>query len=875
MRTLRALLLRVIGLFRGRASERELSAELESHLDMHTADNIRAGMARDEARRQAVIAMGGIEQTKERYRERRSFQWIEELTQDIRFSTRLLLKDRGFTLTAVIVLGLGIGANAAIFSVVDALVLRPLPYHNPDRLVMIWEDARDIGFPNNTPAPGNYFSWKQRNRTFSDMAAARGASANLTLDGSPEFITGRRVTPNFFKVLGVRPFLGRAFTEEEDRTGEPVTIISYGLWQRRYSGDPNIVGTSIVMNGQRRTIIGVMPKTFVFRDRERDFWNPIQFTPAQETVRDSHFLNVVGRVAPGATVEDARSDIQTIAEQLKREYPNTNRSVGAVVEPLKADLLGDARSQLMVLMTASACVLLIACANVAGLLLLRAMNRRGELAIRASLGATGGRIARQLVAEAIVLALAGAALGVALAPVGADLLADAVPIGMLPLSVEMLDMRLLGATLLLALLTAVAFSLGPALRAAYVPLSASLQHAGRSRIGGSRLSRDVLVVSQLAVAVVLLVSTGLLLRTFANLRGSDLGFRPDQLLTVRTTIPREKYVKYEDRAAFFVRVVAEVKSLPGVQRAAYVSTIPFGSIGNTTGYRLEGAEQSSGQDVLTRVGTVDYLKTIGVELLEGRLPDERDQINAPWIVVVNERFARLNWPDHSAIGRRVTFGEPDQFRTIVGVIKDVKERGYDPQEKPAAYIPAEQFRPTAFVPDTLVVRASADLESLVPLIRTAVATIDPEQPISAVRTMNEVLDLDVVDRKQQAMLLGIFAAIAVLLAALGLYGLLAYSVAQRRQEIAVRMAVGASAKSVMRTIAASGQKLVLVGLAVGLAVAWGVSRMMEASLFGVTPSDPLTFVAAAAALWLAAFLATSIPALRASRVNPAALLRGD
>jgi predicted permease len=869
------LLVRVVGVFRRRAGERELTAELRSHVDMHTADNVRAGMSPEEARRQALIALGGIEQTKERYRERRSVQWLDELLQDIRFSIRLLLKDRGFTLTAVIVLALGIGANAAIFSVVDALVLRPLPYHEADRLVMIWEDAREIGFANNTPAPGNYFSWKRRNRTFSDIAATRSASANLTLDGPPELVIGRRVTSNFFDVLGVHPFLGRVFTEEEDRTGEPVTIVSHRLWQRRYSSDPNILGKSIVMNGQRRTIIGVMPGTFVFRDRERDFWNPIQFTPAQETLRDSHFLNVVGRLAPGATVEDARNDIQAVTDQLKREYPNTNGSVGAVVESLKRDLLGDTRSQLMVLSGASLCVLLIACANVAGLLLLRAMNRRGELAIRASLGATGGRIARQLVAEAIVLALAGAGIGVALAPVGAGLLADLVPTGMLPVTVSMLDMRLVGATLLLALFTAVAFSLGPALRATRAPLAESLQHTGRSRVGGSTFSRDVLVVGQLAVAVVLLVCTGLLLRTFANLRGSDLGFRPDQLLTVRTTIPVAKYAQHEDRVTFFGRVIAEVRSLPGVQDAAYVSTIPFGSIGNTTGYTLEGAQRSSGQDVLIRIGTVTYLKTIGVELIEGRLPDERDQSNAPWVVVVNERFARLSWPDRSAIGRRVSFGEANQFRAIIGVIRDVKERGYDPEEKLAAYIPAEQFTSTAFVPETLVVRASGDLESLVPLIRRAVAKIDPQQPLSAVRTMNQVLDLDVGDRKQQAMLLGIFAAIAVLLAALGLYGLLAYSVAQRRKEIAVRMAVGASARSVMRAIAAGGQKLILIGLFIGLAVAWGVSRTMEASLHGITPSDPLTFAAAGAALWLAALLATSIPALRASRVNPAGLLRGD
>jgi putative ABC transport system permease protein len=851
----------------------DISEELQSHLDLHTADNIRAGMSPEEARRQARIALGGVEPTKERYRERRRFRWLDELAQDLKLATRVLVKDRGFALTVVIVLALGIGANAAIFSVTDALILQPLPFDEPDRLVMIWEEASAVGFPENTPAPGNYFSWKERNRTFSGIAATRSATANLTVDGPPELVLGRRVTANFFDVLGVRPLLGRTFTEEEDRTLQRVTIIGYALWQARYNGDRAVIGKSIMMSGEPYTIIGVMPRSFVFRNRDMQFWTPIQLTPEQQRVRTNHFLNVVGRLAPGVGIDAARSDIAAISDNVRREFPGSLD--GSVVEPLRTDLLGGRRDQLIVLMAASACVLLIACANVAGLLLLRAFNRRGELAVRASLGATSGRIVRQLIAEGVMLAIAGAALGLVLAPAGTRILADMVPMGMLPLEVSAMDIRLLAVTLAIALLTAVSFSLGPALHASRAPLVENLQQAGRSRMTSTRVSRDALVVGQIAVAVILLVGTALLLRAFVNLRGSELGFRPEQLLTVRTTLPLRKYTKHSDRVAFFDRVVAEVKQLPGVESAAYVSTLPFASAGNTNGFLIEGGSPTERQDALVRIGTVDYLKTIGAELVEGRLPDRRDQENAPGIVVINETFARLHWPGRSALGRRISRGSSTEMQTIVGVVRDIRERGYDREARPGVYLANTQSAGTGFLPETLVVRASGDLRSLIAPIRAAVAKVDPEQPVSAIRPMEEVLDLTVADRRQQATLLGVFTSISVLLAALGLYAVLAYGVAQRKHEIAVRMAVGASSGSVVRAVAWDGQRLALIGLVLGLAGAWATTRMMESLLSGVTPGDPLSFGAAAVVLWIVAFLACAIPALRAARVSPAMLLRGD
>ncbi len=873
MRHIRALVDRI---WRGRARDRELAAELESHLDMHVADNMRAGMPEPEARRRALIALGGIAQTRERYRDRSSVGGIDELAQDVKYAVRSMVKDRGFTMSVVTVLALGIGAHTAIFSVVDALLLRPLPFRDADRLVMIWEDAHEVGFPKNTPAAGNYFSWKERSTTFADMAATSGASANLTVDGPPEFVMGRRVTANFFDVLGVTPLLGRPFSQADDRPGERATIISYGLWQRRYSGDANVVGKPITMNGERRTIIGVMPRSFVFRDRERDFWNPIQFTPQQRDSRSQHFLNVVGRLKPDVGIEAARADIRAISKQLGREFPETNEKIGSVVDPLREDMLGDRRDQLFVLMGAAVCVLLIACANVAGLLLLRAFNRRGELAVRASLGATRGRIVRQLVVEGLAVAVAGGVMGLAFAPAGMRLLAEMAPAGMLPLNAAPLDARLVAVTFVVTVVTAVTFSLGPAMHAARAPLVENLQHAGRSRAGGARLSREALVVSQIAVALVLLVGTGLLLRTFANLRGSELGFTPSDVLTVRTALPIAKYAKHADRIAFFERVTAGVKALPGVQGAAYVSIPPFGSIGNTSGFLVEGGTTTERLDALVRVGTSDYLQTIGVNLVDGRLLDARDQESAPGVAVINETFARMQWPGRRAVGRRLSMGGPEQMRTIVGVVRDVRERGYYPEAKPAVYLANTQVGSgTAFVPETLIVRASGDLMSLVAPIRTIVASVDPEQPLSNVRTMEEMLDLNVVDRKQQATLLGIFAAIAVLLSAFGLYAVVVYGVAQRRQEIAVRMAVGASPSSIVGAIAWSGQRLVLAGLTVGLAGAWAASRLIQALLRGVSPGDPLTFGTAGGVLWLIALLACAIPAARAARISPSVLLRGD
>ncbi len=741
---------------------------------------------------------------------------------------------------------------------------------------MVWEDASFVSFPRNTPAPANYFSWKELNRAFTDMAATRGMTASLTGDGSPEQVIGRRVTTNFFSVLGVQPITGRTFTEEEDRNGAPVTIISYGLWQRRYAGDPSVVGKDILINGSRRTIIGVMPATFVFRNREIDLWNPMSFTPAEIAERGSHYLNVVARLAPGVTLDRASGDMRDVAARLTRDFPGTNGQLGAVVVPIKDDLLGNTQLQLVVLLAAAGCVLLIACANIASLLLARALSRRNEMAIRAAIGATGPRLVRQMLVEATMLSFAGGLLGVALAPIGMRGLQTMVPTTVLAPQVSALDPTLLGFAVLLAVVTGVLCSIIPAAHTARVSLNQTLQQGGRAGIGGGVFARDVLVVAQVTIALALLVGAGLLIRTLANLRGIDVGFRADHLLTVRTSLPMPKYGDFATRVAFYDRVVAAARALPGVESAAYISTLPFLSIGNTTGYRIEGHEVKPGQDSLYRTGTPDYLATLAAELVEGRLPDARDSgRDAPPIVVINETFKRLYWPNESALGRHVAYGGNDApWRTIIGVVKDVRERGYALEMKPGSYVVFAQV-PSTWNPESLVVRTTGDPLGMSTAVRRVIAEIDPEQPVSSVRTMEAIVDANVRDRTGQAVLLGAFAGLALLLATVGLYGVLSYAVTQRMREIGVRFALGASSTAIARLVIGRGLALTGLGLAVGLALAWAASRTLRALLFGVSAGDPATFSAVVSLLIIVALAACTLPALRASRVDPVRVLRQD
>jgi putative ABC transport system permease protein len=798
---------------------------------------------------------------------------------DLRYGIRLLRHAPGFTAVAIGALALGIGANTAIFSTVDAVLLRPLPFADPDRVVIVWEDASFAGFPHNTPASGNFIEWRKRQRVFTDMAASRGFSANLTADGPPEQVIGRRVTPNFFPLLGVRPIAGRTFTDEEDRTGAPVLMISHALWQRRYAGSLAAVNRDILINGLKYSIIGIMPRDFSFRNRAMDLWLPIHFSPADLVNHGSHNMNVVARLKPGVPLARAQQEMSAIARQLAVEYPDNNSRLGAVVVPSREEMVGNTRIELLVLMGASGCVLLIACANLAGLLLARGIRRRREMAVRAALGAGRGRLIAQMMAEGTLIALGGGVLGVALAPLGMKVLLALVPTALPASATPGVDLRVLVFALLLSIFTGVGFSIVPAWQASRVSLNDALKRGGRGGIGGVGAgTRDALVILEVAVALVLMVGAGLMLRTVAQLRAVEIGFRPDHLLTLRTTLPAAKYRDPDPRIAFYHRVLDGVRALPGVQGAAYTSMVPFGSEGDTQAYTFEDRPAVPGDagDALLRVSSGNYLETLGVRPIEGRLLTEQDVDEKRPVAVINETLARLYFPKESALGHRLAMSARQRvWRTIVGVVKDVHERGYELAMKPAVYFPFEQFTNTWATPETLVVRTASDPEVLTTAIRRVIASVDAEQPVAAVRTMNEILTLNVADRRQQMTLLTAFASLALLLASLGLYGLLAYTVTQRSREIGLRMALGAGASRVVGMVVLRGVTLSAAGLALGIAVAWALARTMSKLLFGVAPTDPATYAAVAALLSIIAAAACWIPARRAVRIDPISVLREE
>jgi putative ABC transport system permease protein len=796
-----------------------------------------------------------------------------DLLADLRYALRLLRKTPVFTIAAIGTLALGIGANTTIFSLVQTVLLHPLPYQDPDQVVMIWEDASRAGFPRNTPAPGNYNDWRANSRSFTDMAATRFAGASLTMDGPPELVLGRGVTPNFFDVLGVRPQLGRAFTPDDDRQGVSVVVISHSLWQRRYAGDRAIVGRTVLMNDVKHEVIGVAPRSFVFIDREVDYWVPIQLTPAQVDTRRAHFLNVVARLKPGVSVQAADAEMREMAKRIAEQHPDTNRDVGALVVPIREQVLGDTRIEVVALAIAAMSIVLIACANLASLLLARASVRRGEYAVRLSLGATRMRLARQLLVEALCLSVAGGVLGLAIPIVTSTLIERIVPAGLQGLNVSVLDWRLLLFAGVLAIVTGLLFSLGPAVHSAHASTADVLQQHARGNVGGAaRRFGDALVVLQVAATLVLLVGAGLMLRTLANLNAIALGFTPDNLLTMQVALPQTRYADAASRLAFFDRVTADVRSLPGVHGAAFASTLPFQATGNTRFFGVEGRQISPSDvpDALYRVGTGDYLRTLGVTAIEGRLIDNRDGVDAPRAVVVNETLARRFLTGGPALGRRIRFGLDDPWYTVVGVVKNVLERGYEQEEKPGVYLSAAQANG---IGSNLVVRVTGDPMSYAPAVQRIIQQVDPDQPTRLVRSMNEIIALSVGDRRQHTALLVMFGGLAMLIAALGLYALLAQMVSARGREIGLRIALGATWKSVIAMVMSRGMILTGMGLAAGAAIAWAVTRAMSALLYGVHAGDPLTFVTVLGLLGAVSVAACAIPAIRASRLDPMLVLR--
>ncbi|HEV3471346.1 MAG TPA: ABC transporter permease [Pyrinomonadaceae bacterium] len=874
--------------------EAEIVEELSQHLEDLYEQTLRGGATEDEAGRAVLQELDESHLLAQELRRverparrepvapgaRRRRNMFVDVWQDLRYGVRTLLKNPGFTAVAVVALALGIGANTAIFSVVNAVLLRPLPYRDPDRLVMVWEDNTKGGYPRNTPAAANFLDWREQSRVFEGMAAIANQSFALTGAGEPERIDGRRVSASLFPLLGVEPLLGRVFLPEEDQPGAGrAVILSHGLWQRRFGSDPNITGKALTLNGESHTVVGVMPAHFRFPAREDELWVPIAFTNEQAANRGTHYLQVVARLRPGVTVEQAQAEMSAIAARLQEQYPSQNTGVGAAVVPLHEQLVGDIRPALLILLGAVGFVLLVACANVANLLLARAAARHKEIAVRVALGASRMRLIRQFLTESLLLAAVGGLAGLLLSLWGVNLLRAFIPESISQVGAVSIDAKVLGFTLLVSLLTGLIFGLAPATQASNFNLNETLKEGGRDSSAGSRGNRirAVLVVAEVAVSLVLLIGAGLLINSFLRLRSVDPGFRADNLLTMRIVLPELKYPDQARRAAFYAEALRRIEALPGVESAAVTNWIPLVRQGDSNSFTVEGQPDPGpgrSPSVATRVVSPRYFDTMGIQLLRGRQFGEQDRADSPPVVIVSEAMARRSWPGADPVGKRMKMGGYNSdapWMEVVGVVKDVRQFELTAEPRPQIYLHYEQ--PAFFRPSNLVVRTGADPLGLAATVRKTVWEIDKDQPVSNISTMEDVLSESISRQRFSMLLLGIFAGVALVLAAVGIYGVMSYSVAQRTHEIGIRMALGAQAADVLKLTVGQGLRLVLVGVAIGLAAAFALTRLMESLLYGVSATDPATLVTISLVLITVALLASYVPARRATKVDPLTALR--
>ncbi len=806
---------------------------------------------------------------------------METLLKDIRYGIRGLLKRPGFTVIALITLALGIGANTAIFSVVNAVLLRPLPFQKPEELVIVWEDAAFLGFPHNTPAPANYVDWKNQNQSFVDMAASHEDSFNLTGDGEPERVSAYTVNANFFPLLGVQPLLGRGFLPEEDRPGgNKVVVLSYSLWQSRYGGDRNVLNREILLNGKKHTVVGVMPASFQFFAKDVRLWVPMALDEKDWANRGGHYLTVVARLKPGVSVAQAQADMNAIMRRIAADHPaeTMEGKLGALVLPMRDEFVGDARSSLIVLLVAVAFVLLIACANVAGLLLARAVARRKEIALRMALGAGRARVVRQLLTESLLLAVTAGVLGSLLAYASFTFLQGLVPEQMELATSLKLDVRILIFTIAISIITGIIFGLVPALQSAKFDLNDALKQSS-GRVTSTGRLRSAMIVFEVALSIVLLVGAGLLIQTLFQLFRQYSMLEPERVLTMRTILPREKYRQLQQRDNYYQQVLQRVEHLPGVVAAGYCTTIPLGWKGGTSGFYPEGLKApiaGMSYDANDRQVSADYLKAMNIPLRQGRYFDNRDNSQSLPVAMVNETMARQYWPGENVVGRRFKLGGPDDkepWREIVGVVADVRQMGLDEPVKAEMYFPYQQDNETWNMPRDLAIRTNGDTSNLAGAVRQIIREVDPDQPVSNVATMAEVLGTEAAQRRMGMIMLVGFAALALLLASLGIYGVLAYFVTQHTNEIGVRQALGATPRNILFLVLRKGMGLTFVGVAIGLAASFSLTRLMSSLLFGVTAADPLTFATVPLLLVGVALLACYIPARRATKVDPLVALR--
>lgn len=857
-------------LFHKDSAEVELTEELDTYLEMLIEIKMNEGLDPAEARRAALIEIGGIEQVKEQVREVRIGQTLETVWQDLRYGARMLLKQPGFTLIAVFTLGLGIGANTAIFSIVNAVLLRPFPYKAPERLVIIQERFSAGGVTVSYP---NFVDWRVQSTGFEAISAVReNENFNFTGIGEPERLQGRLVSAEFLSVLGINPLLGRDFLAEDDRPGAaPAVILSYGFWQRRFGSDQSIIGKQLTLNNQSFTVIGIAPAHFQY-GIEADVTVPIGLQAERFKMRGADpGIGVVARLKPNVSEQQAETELNVIAAQLEQQYPQSNKGRRVLLTPLHESFVGDVREPLLILLGAVGLVLLIACANVANLLLVRASARRKEMAVRVALGASRATLIRQLLTESVLLAALGAGLGILLAFWGTSLIAAQLPAGIPRLQESRVDAPVLVFTLVVSLLTGLLFGLAPALQASRPNLTEGLKEGDRGSTGQRQRLRNVLVVGEVALTLTLLVGAGLLVQSFRRVLQVDTGFKAQNLLTMQVSVnnPDGQQV-----ANFFEQLQEKVRSLPGVKSVAVSNGVPFG-VANFPTFLIEGRPETENKPSGIRYTvSPDYFQTMGIELLKGRVFTAEDTRDSHPVVVINEVLARLYFPDEEPLGKRLKLSSDLPSSEIVGVVRHVEHNNLDGQRPVQSQFYTNfnqtplQILPGGVRRINLLTRTEGEPLSLASAVRNQVAALNKDQAVFNVRTMEQIVGQSVAPRRFSMLLLTVFAIVALALASLGIYGMMSYAVAQRTREIGVRMALGAQSSNVLKLVIGQGMKLALAGVTLGLIASVALTRTIKNLLFGVSATDLATFAAITLLLLLVTLLACYIPARRATKVDP-------
>jgi predicted permease len=870
--------------------ERDLNDELEAYVDLLTAEKMKAGMTAEDARRAARVEAGGVEQIKEEVRDVRSGAFLETAARDLKYGLRMLQRSPGFAALAVLTIALGIGANSAIFSVINGVVRKPLAYPKPDQLMFITSQFPTLNFDKFWISPPEYFDLTEQMRSFSQIGAYTTGAMNLSDGEQPERVNAAFMTANMFDVLGVKPIRGQPFTKEQDLpNADPVVVISHELWSRSFGAEPSVVGRRVQIQGRQRTIVGIMPPGFDLHDSRSQLWIPLGLDPSNRQNRGSHFLYLVGRTKEGVTEAGARAELNGMLKTWRTIVPaghvpndTTHR---LQLQPLRDEVVGNVKRALWVLQGAVALVLLIACANVANLLLARAESRHKEFAVRTALGASRKRILQQFVAEGIVLSLIGAVLGLMLAYWGLQALLAANP-DSIPRSAEItLDPVVLAFTVGIAVLTGVVFGMAPLLHVGDQSVTAAIKEGGvrtTTTAGRNRIRRG-LVVAEVALAVMLVIGAGLLIKSFNNLTSVDAGFDPRNRLTFGVVLPQAAYPDSQKRVQFFQELSRKIDAIPGVDAVAGMQGLPPFRQVNANDTEFEGyvpGPDAPPQNVdYYQTTTVGYFDAMGIPIRDGRAFDETDAAGGA-VVIVNETLAKRYWPNQSALGRRLRpcCGDQVPWFTVVGVAKDVKQGGLENKVGTELYFSYEQLpRVRGFAPLSMnmVLQSSRPVEGLAPAIRRAVSEMDPALPIVQMRTMEEVVGASVTRQRFLSLLLGIFAVVALTLAAIGTYGILSYMVTERQREIGIRMALGAGNGQVVRLVLGQGLGIAVIGIVLGVGGAFALSRLIQSLLYGVTPSDPSTYGAVAGVITFVAIAACLVPMRRATRVDPLEAIRAE